>query len=341
MFDIFLGFMDQSMTCALVRSSSTWELAYKQAIRGYHKIVTELDGGIDGASTSQPEDIRSVTNSNDEGYQNLRTDPNVGQVRLDISSKSEIASSKPWPPHKAHTKSVSAPLKSYSVPSSILSMPLYKPVMLEDYRSADCTVGQIIPLRVQILHRGLLTAYQALKDESHNESRLGEWFSRSHRFSMPHANKSTLLFMTRYSLSRLTNDLRQGALILPTTSESEDIFHGREYEYLSNAVRHEMKLSGLHTEDLLYPSDIETYLENKGQLLLNKSELQLRMRFPVTENGPRPKELTEEKLVKIDVNRLINCLIDGALCVGNGIAFPKTLVNNAIVFAAISMTDID
>lgn len=329
------------MECAIIRSSPTWELAYKQAIRNFHKIATELDTGSDSALVSQSENINSVEKSDSEADLNLRTVTNVVQVRPDVSSKSAIASSRPKPKHEAHTTALSTHSESYSVPSRILSMPIYKPLMLEDYWSAERVVGQNIPLRVQILHRGLLTAYQALRDEFGNKSRLGAWFSRSHRFSLPHTNQSTLLFLTRHSLSRLTVDLDEGSQQTPPLPVGENIFYGQHYEHLSHAVQREMELSGLHTEDLLYPDDIEAYLENKGQLSMNNSELRLRMRFPVAEQGLRSEDAVNEKLVKIDVNRLINRLVDGALCVGNGIAFPKTDVNNAIVFAATSLTDVD
>jgi hypothetical protein len=188
----------------------------------------------------------------------------------------------------------------------------------------------------------MLRSYRALERAGDRQQNSKSWLARSHHFSLRHANTWHLLFLTKLGLDKMIEDTHFTTYgpALPAKKPSIDVFFGTsKHRELASAVLNDLESEGLWP-NMVRSEEVEEYISKKGKTRLVGNRLELRLFSPKGSRSPSPATFPSERhlqTVILDTEKLIRKICEDSICLGDGIAFPKRIINNAIVYSAVHM----
>lgn len=230
--------------------------------------------------------------------------------------------------------------------SGIPFLPTQIPLLSDDYGTLAEYPEPVLWKR--IVRHAILKTYRALRAscEPHDVSQA--WLARSHRFSLRHLSRHELLVLTKYTLDSMMQEIRDRSRnplsFGPHPPKRNLSFH--EYfcrdknRQLGTAVLHDFGLLGISMSEIMRPTELESYLSTKGTFKVDGNRIVLQL-YPSAGQGiPQNKDFTHPgnlQSVILDTDKLVCKLVEDTMCLGDGMGFPKRILNSAIVYSAIQI----
>jgi hypothetical protein len=313
--DTFVAFGDHAINAKAKGFTDDLQQKYEVALKTFYRIGVQLEHG-NGVST-------------------IPLLPQ-GPVQLPEPPARLLASLLPAP--KAPEVSVYRPdnlvigRNGRRVPQGVLRMPTLNPISFEDHYSMSQFMLLDVPFCKKVSYTALWTTYQALTLEASQKPPLASWLATAHRFSLQHAHPSYLLHLTKSAIKNLLSSLGENE---DTSPSHDDGNHVENPPSLPQLVRTEMTRSGLVVPDVLLAPHIMDYIRSKGSLRDDGTQFHLRITMPFHVGSAR----SANKIAVIEQSRFIRALVNGSICLGDGIGFPIASINKAIAFATTMLLD--
>ncbi|KIY02310.1 uncharacterized protein Z520_02448 [Fonsecaea multimorphosa CBS 102226] len=348
MIDAFLGFGDhvtRSMAVPTISDSRGLGTAYHEAVEKFRNLAAEIDEDVCCSQDQSP-------NSTSGDCQQA-----VSQSILQTSSRPQsklLWTSQHPPVFKTSVKAADNPTpeSSYNMhrflSSAIILMPNGNPVLSGDYSDIKELSFPGSSVQQRLFRHGMWRNYQALHCDEFQDKRYS-WCDRVHGFSFRHSSRSDLLFLTRLGLDKMieeshrkTHGRLNGQASPPEHAPGNRIFDDEKHHQLAAAIQNDLELEGI-LSDIVRAEEIDHHLAKKGRTILDGNRLELRL-FPIegcwshTSKGPSPNE--DIQTVVIDTERFVRKLCDEAICLGNGMGFSKHIINDAIVYSALHVSQL-
>ncbi|KAJ9616497.1 hypothetical protein H2200_000216 [Cladophialophora chaetospira] len=225
------------------------------------------------------------------------------------------------------------------VSPGIILMPTQNPLLSGDYATVDELSFPEPSLWKRLLRHGLLRSYRALDSLTDHQADPKSWLARSHHFSLRHTTRWHLMFLTKLALERMIHDTRTPSHgPRPPQIDWNELFSTTRHRDLAHAVLNDLEREGVWPE-MLRSEEIEDYISTKGRFSLVGDRLELRLFSPKKSRTPSLTRSTsaEAQVVILDTEKLIRRICDESICLGDGMGFPKRIINNAIVYSAVHM----
>jgi hypothetical protein len=226
---------------------------------------------------------------------------------------------------------------AHPVPPAVLQMPLLNSLAFEETPLWGTVVNATTPFWARLLHICLELTCRALRECRLPTSTLSSWLWKTHTFSLRHASPSDLWHLTTIAMRDLAVELHQrkeaGSESPGLTGDSATYFSSTDHHSLARAVRREMEDAKLPLSSMLSAHEIAPYLARKGEVQLSETEIRLRVNVSTYPQAASPR------IAVIELQKFMQHLCSGAFCVGDGVSFPKEVVNRAVVSATTKLLE--
>lgn len=302
------------------------------------------------AARANEDQTRSEPNSQTPVYdENLPTStvvsrsPDVKSSPLSTSDASQSAEpfNETSDIHKVLTPS---PTASRCVLPGITFMFTQNPLLASDYSVADQFSYPEPSLWRRLLRHAVLRSYRALDRANGVPGTSHSWLARSHYFTLRHAPRWQLLILAKLGLESMAQEARSRVYgpSLPAKFDGTRLFNTDGHRILANAVAQDLERAGIWSEsEMLRPEDLEGYIATKGTFSLDGNTLELQLFSSKASTSDSKQRISAEaklQTVIIDTEKFIWKISEDAICLGDGMCFPKRIVNNAIVYSAVHMS---
>jgi hypothetical protein len=342
----FLGFGDHIIRTEAAISHGDLGPVYCEVVKTFLSLMAEVD-----QVKGWPEDqTRNSSCENTSGRIGSGTTQSVVQTpeQMESSSRSpyEFAFAELLPTAES-SKAAGfrrMTLTDVGPPSlGIMSMPTQNPLLSGDYSAIDEFSYPEPSLWRRLLRHGMLRSYQALEGPGDIQENSQSWLARSHHFSLRHASRWQIRFLTKLGLDQMTENMHStvyGPVPSPKELSVNQVFGTEKHRELANAVLKDLEREGIWPE-MVRSEEIENYLATKGNTRLIGNRLELRLFSPKGPRSPTPRAASTGKkfqTVIIDTEKLIKKLCEESICLGDGMGFLKRIINNAIVYSAVHIS---
>ncbi|KIW70363.1 hypothetical protein PV04_02638 [Phialophora macrospora] len=225
----------------------------------------------------------------------------------------------------------------------IISMPTQNPLLSGDYSAMDEFSYPEPSLWRRLLRHGMLRSYRALEGADDIQENPQSWLARSHHFSLRHASRWQIRFLTKLGLDQMIENMHStgyGATPSPKGLGVDQVFGTVKHRELANAVLKDLEREGIWPE-MVRSEELDNYLATKGNTRLVGNRLELRLFSPKGSRSPRSRAASPGRKVQtviIDTEKLVWKLCDESICLGDGMGFPRRIINDAIVYSAVHIS---
>lgn len=305
--------------------------------------------GLTAESTKDPiqSEATSETCVHEENPQTTTVVSASPEIELNPSSSSDSSPSE-WllneTSYSRHGLPPPATPSTYVLPRMAF-MFTQNPLLASDYSVAEQFSYPEPSLWRRLLRHAILRSYRALDGVDGVPETPHSWLARSHHFSLRHAPRWQLLILAKLGLESMAEEARSrvyGPSLPSKKFDGTRPFTTDSHRILANAIALDLDRAGMWSEsEMLRPEDLEDYIATKGKVSIDENTLEIQLfssKNSVFDSRQTMSSESKSQTVIVDTEKFIWKISEDAICLGDSMGFAKRVVNKAIVYSAVHMS---